>query len=92
MFNSHLKWQGAMTHVADPPKLASMDYKKIQHWLKKYRQYELLGSTGLMNKFIDKAQLLMRMMRAQRDITSISAKETVSNVEIETLDYFFLRP
>ena len=53
----------AMAHVADPPKLVSLDYKKIQHWLKKYREYEVLGGTGLMNKFIDKAQLLMLMVR-----------------------------
>ena len=53
--------------------------------MKKYREYELLGGTGLMNKFIDKAQLLMLMVRAKRDITILSAKETFSNVEIETL-------
>ena len=62
-----------------------MDYKKIQQWLKKYREYEVLGGTGLMNKFIDKAQLLMLMMKAQRDITSLTAKDTFSNVDIETL-------
>ena len=38
-----------------------------------------------MNKFIDKAQLLMLMVRAKRDITSLIAKETFTNVEIETL-------
>ena len=45
----------------------------------------MLGGTGLMNKLIDKAQLLMLMVRAKRDITSFTAKETFTNVEIETL-------
>ena len=75
----------AMAHVPDPPKLVSLEYKKIHHWLKKYHEYEVLGGTGLMNKFIDKAQLLMLMVKAKRDITSLEAKETFSNVEIEFL-------
>ena len=83
MFNSRLLLM-AMVAMA-PSKLASLDYKKIQQWLKKYREYEVLEGTALMNKFIDKAQLLMLMLKAKRDITSLTARETFPNVEIEAL-------
>jgi hypothetical protein len=75
----------AMAHVTDPPKLCSLDYKKIQKWLKKYKEYEILGGTGLMNKFIEKAQMLILMVDANVNVTSARTKDTFTNIEVEVL-------
>ena len=82
MFNSRLRWLG---YVIDPFKLGSLYYKKIKQWLKKYREYELLGGTGLINKFIEVSQLLILMLKANKDITNLIAREAFSNVEFQTL-------
>ena len=75
----------SMTHVIDPPKLGSLEFKQIHVWLKKYNEYELLGGFRQMNQFIEKSQLYILCVKSKRDPLSVAARESFTNEEIETL-------
>jgi hypothetical protein len=77
--------QAAMSHVKSPIRLISLDFKPIQEWLKAYHEYVTLGGTRMMNQFIGKAQLVVLLMAAGKDLTKVGTKEAFSNREIETL-------
>ena len=75
----------SVAHAPEPPKLSSLEFKPIHVWLKKYKEYELLGGFRQMYEFVAKPQLLILIVKAGKDLTQVSAREKFTNIEIETL-------